>query len=106
MPKRKLQRTQEMEVQLNLEAHERECAVRYQAVQDKLESLEKRMWRIEGMSAITTLSILGLVISIVVQEKKMNEKIKVIKQLPKNTVRAGKPILRKGKKMGKRQGKN
>jgi|TARA_B100001094_G_scaffold194362_1_gene188229 hypothetical protein len=54
-----------LKVQMNLEAHERECAVRYQAVQDKLDSLDKRMWRLEGMQAVTTLSILGLVISIV-----------------------------------------
>ena len=65
MPRLKTTIKPEMAVQMNLEAHERECAVRYQAVQDKLDSLDKRMWRLEGMQAVTTLSILGLVISIV-----------------------------------------
>ena len=43
MPRLKTTIKPEMAVQMNLEAHERECVVRYQAVQDKLDSLDKRM---------------------------------------------------------------
>ena len=43
MPRLKTTIKPEMAVQMNLEAHERECAVRYQAVQDKLDSLDKTL---------------------------------------------------------------
>ena len=33
----------ELKVQLELDAHEKECAIRYQMVNDKLEGLDKRM---------------------------------------------------------------
>jgi hypothetical protein len=38
----------ELKVQMELDAHEKECAIRYQAVNDKLCTLDKRMWRIES----------------------------------------------------------
>jgi len=34
--------------QAQLDAHERECAVRYSSVLEKLQSLHNRMWRLEG----------------------------------------------------------
>ena len=54
----------ELKVQLELEAHEKECAVRYQAVGDKLEALDKRMWRLEAMIMTSTLAIVGLAASL------------------------------------------
>jgi len=48
----KMELKPELKVQLELDAHEKECAIRYQSVNDKLEALDKRMWRIEDMSMV------------------------------------------------------
>ena len=55
----------ELKVQMELDAHEKECAIRYQAVNDKLSALDKRMWRIEAMSMVGTLGVVALVVAIV-----------------------------------------
>jgi hypothetical protein len=52
---------------MELEAHEKECAIRYQAVNDKLETLDKRMWRIEAMSMVGTLGVVALIVAIVMK---------------------------------------
>ncbi len=57
----------ELQVQMELDAHEKECAIRYKAVNDKLEALDKRMWRIEAMSMVGTLGIVALVVAIVMK---------------------------------------
>jgi hypothetical protein len=57
----------ELKVQMELEAHEKECAIRYQMVNDKLESLDKRMWRLEAMIMISTASMIGLVVMLITQ---------------------------------------
>ena len=57
----------ELKVQMELEAHEKECAIRYQTVNDKLETLDKRMWRIEAMSMVGTLGVVALVVAIVMK---------------------------------------
>jgi hypothetical protein len=57
----------ELRVQMELDAHEKECAIRYQAVNDKLETLDKRMWRIEAMSMVGTLGVVALVVAIVMK---------------------------------------
>jgi len=57
----------ELKVQMELDAHEKECAIRYQAVNDKLSTLDKRMWRIEAMSMVGTLGIVALVVAIVMK---------------------------------------
>jgi hypothetical protein len=49
-----------MDTQSQLEAHERECAIRYGAVQEKLEQLDKRLWRLEAMVMGSTVVIIGL----------------------------------------------
>ena len=46
-----------MDTQAQLEAHERECAIRYQTVQDKLDQLDKRLWRLEAMVMASTLTV-------------------------------------------------
>lgn len=46
-----------METEAKLEAHERECAIRYQTVQDKLDGLDKRLWRLEAMVMASTLCV-------------------------------------------------
>ena len=63
----KLEMKPELKVQMELEAHEKECAVRYQMVNDKLCALDKRMWRIEATSMVGTLGIVALVVAIVMK---------------------------------------
>ncbi len=57
----------ELQVQMELDAHEKECAIRYKAVNEKLEALDKRMWRIEAMSMVGTLGVVALVVAIVMK---------------------------------------
>jgi len=53
--------------QSQLDAHERECAVRYELVQSKLESLDKRMWRLEAMIMLSTASMIGLAVTLLMK---------------------------------------
>jgi hypothetical protein len=57
----------ELKVQLELEAHEKECAIRYKMVNDQLSVLDKRMWRIEAMSMAGTLGVVALIVAIVMK---------------------------------------
>ena len=50
----------ELRVALDLEAHEKECAIRYSAVEEKLSGLDKRLWRLEAMIMGTTVIMVGL----------------------------------------------
>ena len=63
----KMELKPELQVQMELDAHEKECAIRYKAVNEKLEALDKRMWRIEAMSMVGTLGIVALVVAIVMK---------------------------------------
>jgi hypothetical protein len=56
-----------MDTQSQLDAHERECAIRYAAVQDKLDALDKRMWRLEAMIMGSTVIIVGLAASMLMK---------------------------------------
>ena len=56
--------TPELRVQLELEAHEKECAVRYAAVGEKLEALDKRMWRLEAMIMGSTIMVVAMVVTV------------------------------------------
>ena len=57
----------ELQVQLELEAHEKECAVRYKSVDDKLHALDKRLWRLEAMLMASTVTVIALMISIIIK---------------------------------------
>ena len=57
----------ELRVALELEAHEKECAVRYKAVEDKLSGLDKRLWRLEAMIMGSTLIVVGLASSLLMK---------------------------------------
>lgn len=57
----------ELQVQLELDAHEKECALRYKMVDDKLVALDKRMWRIEAMIMASTITVVALMISIIMK---------------------------------------
>ena len=48
------------ETKAQLDAHEKECAVRYEAVNEKLGQLDKRMWRLEALIMLSTASIIGI----------------------------------------------
>ena len=56
--------TPELRVALELEAHEKECAVRYAAVGEKLETLDKRMWRLEAMIMGSTIMVVAMVVTV------------------------------------------
>ena len=55
------------ETQAQLDAHERECAIRYASVQDKLDALDKRMWRLESMIMGSTVIVVGLASSLLMK---------------------------------------
>jgi len=57
----------ELKVQMELDAHEKECAIRYQMVNDKLDVLDKRMWRLEAMIMGSTVIVVGLAASVMMQ---------------------------------------
>ena len=57
----------ELQVQMELDAHEKECAIRYKMVDDKLVALDKRMWRIEAMIMASTVTVVALMISIIMK---------------------------------------
>ena len=59
--------TPELRVALELEAHEKECAVRYASVEDKLSGLDKRLWRLEAMIMGSTVVIVGLAASLLMK---------------------------------------
>ena len=57
----------ELKVQMELDAHEKECAIRYEMVHCKLETLDKRMWRLEAMIMGSTVIIVGLAASLLMK---------------------------------------
>jgi len=59
--------TPEIRVALELEAHEKECAVRYASVEDKLSCLDKRLWRLEAMIMGSTVIVVGLAASLLLK---------------------------------------
>lgn len=62
-----MQMKPELQVQMELDAHEKECALRYQAVNEKLSALDKRLWRMEAMSMCSTFAIIAAVVAIVMK---------------------------------------
>ena len=63
----KMELKPELQVQMELDAHEKECAIRYKMVEDKLHALDKRMWRIEAMIMASTITVVALMISIIMK---------------------------------------
>ena len=55
----------ELKVQMELDAHEKECAIRYQMMNDKLDGLDKRMWRLEAMVMVSTVALMGMDVTVV-----------------------------------------
>ena len=65
--KQTLEVSPELRVSLDLEAHEKECAIRYKAVEDKLSGLDRRLWRLEAMIMGSTVVIVGLAASLLMK---------------------------------------
>jgi len=59
--------TPELRVALELEAHEKECAIRYAAVENQLSMLDRRMWRLEAMIMGSTIIVVGLAASLLMK---------------------------------------
>ena len=57
----------ELKVQMELDQHEKECAIRYEMVNKTLEQLDRRLWRLEAIVIVSNLAVLGLVISLVLK---------------------------------------
>ena len=55
---------QELKTQLQLEAHEKECAMFRELVHGKLDSLDKRLWRLEAMIMGSTVLVVAMVVSV------------------------------------------
>ena len=53
-----------LKTQLQLEAHEKECAMFRELVHGKLDALDKRMWRLEAMIMGSTMLVIAMVISV------------------------------------------
>ena len=53
-----------LKTQMELEAHEKECAIRYAAVHEKLDALDKRMWRLEAMIMGSTILVVAMVVTV------------------------------------------
>ena len=53
-----------LKTQMELEAHEKECAIRYAAVQEKLDSLDRRMWCLGAMIMGSTVLVVAMVVSV------------------------------------------
>ena len=51
-----------MDTPSQLEAHERECALRYAQVEKQLTGLDKRLWRLEAMIMGSTVSIVAVLV--------------------------------------------
>jgi len=52
------------DTQSQLDAHERECAVRYAAVKEKLDAVDKRLWRLEQLIMGSTLVMVSLAVTV------------------------------------------
>ena len=51
------------QTQAQLNAHERECAARYDSVLDKLGALDKRIFRMEALHMASIIAVIGLVLA-------------------------------------------
>ena len=53
-----------LKTQMQLEAHEKECAMFRELVHGKLDLLDKRMWRLEAMIMGSTMLVIAMVVSV------------------------------------------
>ena len=48
-----------------LTAHEMICEERYRGLVEKLEDMNKRMWRLEGLTMVSTIAVVGAAVTVV-----------------------------------------
>jgi len=53
-----------LKVQMELDAHEKECAICCELVHGKLDGLDKRMWRLEAMIMGSTIMVVAMVVTV------------------------------------------
>ena len=53
-----------MDTASKLEAHERECSIRYASFEDKLDHIDKRLWRLEALMMASTLTIVAAAVGL------------------------------------------
>ena len=53
-----------METTAKLESHERECSIHYASFEDKLDHIDKRLWRLEAMVMGSTLCVVVAAVSV------------------------------------------
>ena len=58
------QQEQPLKVAMDLESHEKECAMFRELVHGKLDSLDKRMWRLEAMIMGSTVMVVAMVVTV------------------------------------------
>ena len=56
-----------LKTQMELDALEKECAIRYAAVHVMLEGLDKRMWRLEALIMASTIGVVAMIITVVMK---------------------------------------
>lgn len=49
----------------DLHAHEELCLERYRGIRLQLDNLEKRMWRLEGLIMISTITVIGATVAVI-----------------------------------------
>ncbi len=54
-----------LKVAMELDAHEKECAMFRELVHGKLDSLDKRMWRLEAMIMGSTVMVVAMMVTVV-----------------------------------------
>jgi len=56
-----------LKVQMELDAHEKECAMFRELVNGKLDNLDKRMWRLEALIMASTIGVVAMIITMVMK---------------------------------------
>jgi|TARA_E500000318_G_C3487177_1_gene182826 hypothetical protein len=54
-----------LKVAMDLDSHEKECAMFRELVHGKLDSLDKRMWRLEAMIMGSTVMVVAMMVTVV-----------------------------------------
>jgi len=52
---------------MELDAHEKECAMFRELVNGKLDNLDKRMWRLEALIMASTIGVVAMIITVVMK---------------------------------------
>ena len=56
-----------MDTQSQLDAHEQLCLERYKGITEKLDTLDKRMWRLEALIMLSSATIVACVIALLMR---------------------------------------